>query len=311
MVLLNPLELDFTEPYEVIPDYFFRRPTAFEVNHVRASYAKLLPTFGGGPSVPYEYEWIKRPDGHPVGGHTSKPLPPERWRYSVISYPNGNVDFSTLELALWLLSPSLEVGMNMQFASPVSGPGLMYHYPPLLSYASAGHRHVESIHTLTTAELSKTKRYYLGITAAQGKRSVLMKNFQSLRDLRGLPRESDAMVILSFAILESLVTHKPRLIDSLDSIKHQVRSKLVLLNRRFDHMVAVGRYFDALPEDKIWSLLYDFRSCIAHGQDPDMNRTFKALHSRQVICDFLEEVVKSLLAFGLVEPQFLEDLRAV
>ena len=61
-------------------------------------------------------------------------------------------------------------------------------------------------------------------------------------------RSSNLCIVGYFSVIEALITHQPRLSETLDSISHQIRGKLVLLNKRFDRPVDPECFFDDASE---------------------------------------------------------------
>jgi hypothetical protein len=129
-------------------------------------------------------------------------------------------------------------------------------------------------------------------------------------DLRRIPTTSDLIVVGLFSIIESLITHAPRLSETLDSINHQITNKIILLRKRYSRPIVPDTYFAHTAEETIWKKLYSYRSSVAHGTPVSIEKSdLQVLKSRQMVIDFLQDNVKELLQLGLRESGFLFDLR--
>ncbi len=133
--------------------------------------------------------------------------------------------------------------------------------------------------------------------------------FIYLHRLKRIPKESELLTIGYFSIIEALITHAPRLDESLDSISHQLKNKLILLRKRFERKIEYSSYFLDTKEKTIWALLYSYRSHIAHGGIPDFTKKFQVLKSKEVVLDFLRENIKCLILCSLREPELMSDLK--
>src|SRR5262249_35465589 len=97
-----------------------------------------------------------------------------------------------------------------------------------------------------------------------------------LQILKGLPHRSPLRFLGYFAALESVLTHAPKPDDRYDSIIRQVKKKLALLDRRFERKIDYSS-FPGITNERIWGLMYAYRSTIAHGGIPDFTHTLKVL----------------------------------
>ena len=140
-------------------------------------------------------------------------------------------------------------------------------------------------------------------------RKHLQRAFQRFDTLKSLPRKSELVVIGLFSIVESLITHCPKLTESSDSLKHQIKTKIPLLRKRFELPLDYNDFFGSAGEETIWSKLYDYRSEIVHGEQADIDSKLQILKSRENVIAFLRETVKLLLLLALKEPVLLRDLK--
>jgi hypothetical protein len=99
--------------------------------------------------------------------------------------------------------------------------------------------------------------------------------------------------------------------DAGDSITHQMKGKIPLLSKRFRRPLDYSP-FGNISEDKVWSRLYSYRSCLAHGGVADFKRgDLTLLKSQGHAIAFLRQAVRSLVRHSFKEPQLLRDLKAV
>ncbi|GAB5558470.1 MAG: hypothetical protein SynsKO_01170 [Synoicihabitans sp.] len=127
-----------------------------------------------------------------------------------------------------------------------------------------------------------------------------------------LPEYTDAANLAYFSCLEKLLTHKPEPKDTIDSIRRQLRTKLKLLRKRFARTIEFENYIDSstlTTDSKIWNKLYDYRSTIAHGGTVDFAKEFKALRGVENITQLLKETLRLTIIEGLLNEEFLLDLK--
>jgi hypothetical protein len=110
-----------------------------------------------------------------------------------------------------------------------------------------------------------------------------------------------------FSVIESLLTHEPS--GEHDSLGHQIRTKMLLLNRRFNTPLDFSVFGAGAVPATVWSKLYAFRSIIAHGKEPDFSSKLQLLKDARTATAFLDSAAKALLRQGLVEPELILDLQ--
>jgi len=105
-----------------------------------------------------------------------------------------------------------------------------------------------------------------------------------------------------------LLTHQPKKTDTIDSITRQVKQKVLLLDNRWEPRIDYSAFAECKP-DKIWSKMYDYRSCLAHGANPDFKKDLHQLGDPDRPLKLLKQTVKSVLRQAVIEPQLILDLR--
>src|SRR6266567_4059313 len=94
-------------------------------------------------------------------------------------------------------------------------------------------------------------------------------------------------VIGLFSVIESLVSHGPKLTESADSLSHQIRTKLPLLRKRFYPELEGSGCLPRLQEEATWNKLYAYRSKIVHGEDSQISGDLQALKNVDSVIGFL------------------------
>jgi hypothetical protein len=131
---------------------------------------------------------------------------------------------------------------------------------------------------------------------------------RQLMDLDALPSASPLLFLGYFAILESVLTHQPKKTDTIDSITRQVKHKVILLDNRWQPRIDYSAFSTEKPE-KIWSAMYAYRSCLAHGGEPDFRKDLCVLRDHSMALKLLKQTVRNTIRYALAEPQLIFDLR--
>lgn len=129
--------------------------------------------------------------------------------------------------------------------------------------------------------------------------------------VKELSRRNSFVIIGLYSIVESLITHNPK--RGEDSITHQLKTKLNLLNNKFENKINHLEYFkgpDSTKFETIIEKLYSYRSDIAHGDFADFNKKLKIIADNETSFNFLYTLVKELLKYSLKDPQLIIDLKA-
>lgn len=155
-------------------------------------------------------------------------------------------------------------------------------------------------------EIREISRLYAELPKDYEQIHHAVRNFELLKQI---PETSELLVIGYFAIIESLVAHKPRGPENLDSTTHQVAAKLALLQKRFAKPVVSADFFGDVQEKKVWTKLYAFRSDLAHGNIPDFQKELRVLKDRATVTRFLKNTLKCLIVLAMKEPEFVADLK--
>jgi hypothetical protein len=139
--------------------------------------------------------------------------------------------------------------------------------------------------------------------------SWVSASLELLADLNRVPRGHALYTLGLFAVLESLILHRPGDRETGDSLIRQLWTKMQLLERRVPYVADRSHFDPQLSGRRLWEKLYAIRSNLAHGQSPDFGTTFASLKGLSHVEEFLRESVRSTLRLALREPDLVRDLK--
>jgi hypothetical protein len=258
----------------------------------------------------YEYDWTPRNDGSIV---QENKMPRSDWRYFLLAFKNNAFASIEFQLAANLGEPPLtffhfiytdgEYGEGARTAWSGDDVQAADWYqppipPPLVVLNLEGLNHLNVTYERLRA---LDRERYAGIWRA----------VNSFQELKRIPRQSDLMILGYFSIIEMLLTHNPNDKEVGDSLMHQIRTKVALLNKRlavpFDYSS-----FQIASEEKIWNKLYGLRSLVAHGGHVDFaSSELRSLKDRNSAIEFLKGATRRLLRHALEEPQLVDSLKPI
>lgn len=105
-----------------------------------------------------------------------------------------------------------------------------------------------------------------------------------------------------------MLIHAPKKTDTIDSITRQVKTKVALLDNRWQPRIDYASFQGAKP-GTVWSTMYAYRSSLAHGDTPDFSGELKLLGNNAQALGLLKYTVKAILRQALIEPQLIMDIR--
>jgi hypothetical protein len=244
----------------------------------------------------------------------SAQLPPSDWRYFVVGFRGPNKDIHSIEAAAQIASCDLDVVFTV--VNSAYGTGRIGGVvsagrwsPPDMFEMFEGKWHAIDVnHDLATEIRSLSDSF---TNEQDPVVSDVASRARSLLALKSLHRRSSFRVLGYFAALESLLTHKPEPKDPYDSVTRQITKKVALLNHRWTPPLDYAQFGNTAP-DKIWKLLYEFRSRVAHGSKVDFAKgALKPLKDQHTATEFVKQAVKAALRAALAEPQLVADLREI
>ena len=263
------------------------------------------------PRVPYETVITSIDEKGGTESYQSED--PADWHYYVLSDEVGGRAVYDLSDALLLMEPSIELsirltsriegGINLGLGYSRPAPHIYEHYYYFLD--------IQNRPILSLDEFRKAEKVRLKLESLEEQYEFIRYALKAMSELRRVSQRSRIQVIGLFSIIESLVTHSPRLNESLDSISHQLRGKLRLLTNMIGCGDLLFKHFSVnnTLDKKIWNKLYEYRSRIAHGSKADINNGLEPLKSNENVVQFLYDFAKVIFLFALENPQFVLDLK--
>jgi len=309
--VMTHLDVEGDLPVGIIEGHCFRQATDSEIVHIKDMLSQISngSFLIGWPA--YESIVLEERTKNSTK-YQFQALPKEKWKYWVLAFNGTNHKVHELEFGSILLEHDIEFGFSLFFEQlDQQGRVSARSFPPshlIEKFSSPEYMHLNAMN-IRVDELKKIEANYLlhkNLTDEHKYIDHALRNFSALRSI---PRKSELLVVGYFSIIESLITHAPRLTESLDSISHQLLNKMLLLNKRYSRKISMDSYFLASADEKLWKKLYSYRSCVAHGNKPDFQKEFQILKSQDMVTSFLREQLKELILLAMREPVFISDLR--
>jgi hypothetical protein len=286
--VMNVSKLLNATSFEVAEGYQLRRAKSDEVRSIKTFILPLITI----PINPWETR-IKE------GGQLEY-VREEDWCYHVIAFQGSNETLNELERAFNLAQLELKIGLTI-----LSNQGLYWNpertfqqlsfLPNLIFFevAQSDIDEIVAVHSLLRQhddEIIEVRRFV-----------------DQLLYLEAVPLYSSSRFLGYFAILEGLLTHHPEPTDPYATITRQVRTKVGLLNNRFQKKIDYSG-FDG-TSDTIWTKMYEYRSALAHGSEPRFEGKLQSLRNPQSALSLLRQTVKLTICQTLKEPRLVADLR--
>jgi hypothetical protein len=292
------------ESYELAPGHTLRRATHEEAEEIKQNLEHLSVTRGA--TLIGTLLWEAR---FPLTRTSLQSGPESEWRYYVLSFTGPNAIVNELEIAANIAPLELELGFAAIGTVPGAGrhglvlnPGRMFH---VLENARMDATFFVSP---TVEELTEITRVYSEFRQEHPELDEIKRLARRVTDLKGFPHRSPLRFLGYVAILEALLTHLPKPSDPYDSITRQIKKKLLLLNNRFPRRIEYAPFGNVSPE-KLWSRIYEYRSQLAHGGNPDFSGDLAILGNHEQALRLVKETVKAVVRQALMEPRLLLDLR--
>jgi hypothetical protein len=296
--VLNNVEILSPLPFEIIPHHILRRPEITEVEKIREG----LKRFGGWIDLTMFFE--SRYSCNKESTTFRRSSDPKDFRYYVIGVREEfeaplNDGLIKIERAARLTEFELRSG----FFVPRGG-GFMY-------TGFIGDAKFEKLPMSFQQEVTEDHLRDIGKTVGQLEVACREEpRFFEIADtywhLCSVPANHLLYILGLFTVIESLLTHSPH--GGYDSLGHQIKSKMRLLDKRFQQPLDMSP-FGTIEPDKLWSKLYEYRSRVAHGGNLEFTGELLVLKSRDTVLRFLEQATKRLLRHALWEPQLIKDLQ--
>ncbi len=303
--VINKINVQANLPFEIVPKHFFQRADAKQVETIK----KRLRLFGSSERHDGVYERIDVSVGNPQAGNVrTENLPQESWRYWVVTFEGTSSAIPDIEVAFSLLRNEVRFGFT-HLAIEGGGQGLTWSSGPMSIYTNQLAYFEWPEPTIVESELRDVTANYSTLMAMKEQFPNIYQAAHRFHQLKNIPEFNHFLVIGYFSVIESLITHAPELTEPMDSLTHQVKTKMNLLIKKFQRPLVYGDYFKITDGDKVWTRLYGYRSKLAHGDTADFNNQFKDLKSPKDAMRFLNEAAKLLILYAMREPQLITDLK--
>ncbi|WP_163537235.1 HEPN domain-containing protein [Gracilibacillus sp. YIM 98692] len=279
---------------EIVPGYFFKKPSIDQIEIIR----RFVKDSGHETYYKTKFESIARLiDGH-VDYTPSDNY--DDWKYFVIEHDESQAKFS-IQMALLIAKCDLYVLFENL---PIVGRTFQqFAYQNFLSENTGVHKEKN----LSTQDISEIQEIYYLLENLDGEKyGEIKKAVDDYRHLREIPSRSPFYTLGMFTILETLLTHRSEKV----SITHQIKNKLNLLNNNlFEEQVNFSEFFGDVKYEKVISLLYQYRSDIAHGNNTDFNGKLQTLKNPRLVSVVIHNTLKSVIKLSLKEPKLMADLK--
>jgi len=313
--IVSNLEISGEIPFEIIPGHTLRKARDLEIQKIDHLIEIALRN-RALLWIPYDglYHQVPTESGGTTLSRTL--LPKENWKYWVIAYNGYNYRQFDIMRAALLLPFDFQIGTKILFSDENQN-------GQIVGYSYIQDHLVEKCNDWDVVCMSPTKidskeLYRIGeiiclISELKEKNQEISNHFLTaisrFEEVMKVGRKTDLIIVGLFALIEFLITHKPRLNENLDSITHQIINKIVLLRKRYSRQIVTDKYFSKATEETIWKKLYAYRSSIAHGSGFQFNKDGVMLKNKYNVIEFLEENIKELLLLLLKEPDLVFDIR--
>ena len=305
--ILSAIKVETGLPFLLAPNHWLNRATEQQIETIKS----FLQRFGVRPFFvsPYEND-IRAVPGDKPGNvsyqHTA--LPSDKLRYFVVDFEGPNAELETIQHACLVIPNDIRLGFHF-FGTESGFQGFGWHSQSLHTFFSDSDLDTTIARPVSTDDLNLVSYTYAALKNLQSDFEHTARAFKRFNDLCNLPKYSELSVIGLFSVIESLLTHAPKLSESADSLVHQMRSKIPLVRKRFARPLEHAPYFGEIQEEKLWSKLYAYRSKIVHGEHATLEGDLQVLRDRKTVVDFLREATKLLLIESIREPVLMTDLK--
>lgn len=237
---------------------------------------------------------------------STEKLERDLWKYYVVTYEDQGTLLYKYQLASNLIDLVLAFDL-FQFEKYETN--YSFGYTPDLVFRFFSDHDIDTKHKITLENLQDIKWAYEKICSIEGHFHGILNSIYIFNSLRYLPNYNEFKILGLFTVIESLITHKPSSKETGDSITRQIKTKIPLLFNRIEGGIECPQEFENAKEETIWSRLYDYRSCIAHGKPSDFEKNLNLLKSPIIVQNLLIYCIKKLIFLALEDPKLIHDLK--
>lgn len=316
IAILSNIKINNYEQIELTESYLLRKANKNEISLIKQELSGINIIdghFDKNPDFIYEYDVEAVKKDEITTSFIKKYLTEDKYRYWVIEFNDNGNKRKFLEKSIMLLKNSFEFGFI--FITPSITLGNKETVVMTSDYTINMYKKISRNYPDYNAievdfeELELIPKLYEQLLLNGNKYNFINHAINNFDSLKYIDDNLDLLLVGYFSIIETLITHPPRLNESLDSISHQIVNKLNLLQKFFIRQLNYKEYFKEGKEETIWKKLYSYRSDIAHGNIVNFDNKYNILNSNKSIQLFLRETIKNLIILALEKPEFLNDLK--
>jgi len=301
--LITKTDLKLQEPYKIDLEHCIRRATKKEVSDIERLIIPYTRLSMDSSAYVSPYRLFRQED------RSIQELPESKWHYWVLENKKEHLPPPELINAFLLSNPELDFGPSISYKN-----SKLFGFSPPNYYDIHKLRgilfNIDDTVSISNDLLEFVSNCYLNIKDIGDRQPFITDAITRYRQSRSLVQGANLKIVGYFSVIELLITHSPRLNESLDSITHQLVSKIILLSKQYNNPVCPEDYFGSITTKKLWKKLYSFRSAIAHGGNAKFSeREFESLAGMKNVEEFLRENIKQLILLALIKPDFLIDLK--
>ena len=310
-LIANNLDVRVECPFEVIPGLHLRKPTAEELDRLRSLVAECCKSDMGW-IAPYEIKWSRKDTEEP--SYTFESLKdPDDWKYWLLEEEGGGNKAHEFSRIAQIVNPVIDLGIRLIYwknnEQTTMGHAPISHHIGKRHWGFEGRHDGPIVDIIRETELNLIRALHNQLNAITDRHSFISSSLDTFSEVCKLSMYANLRIVGIFSVIESLITHAPRLTETLDSISHQISGKIILLNKRFEDSIPRPEAFGDVSDQKLWKKLYAYRSKVAHGQEPGFTGDLALLKDRPTVHNYLFEECQALLRFSIMEPQLVADLR--
>ena len=311
LIVSSVLDVQVGLPAVITPSIRIDRPDADQIEMIRTVLIQMAGGVGN-PTSYYECEWRKT-DLESGARYESAPLKPADWRYYIVAYTGTRRETYKVLDAANLISSALEAFAHVDTDGEF-GAGRRVRWGGdairgVTFYRRACPAVVKVFDEAALDQLKSAHQQLLELDRERYK--GIARAIDMMKELKRIPLQSNLRVLMLFATIEMLLTHKPSDEAVGDSLSHQISTKVPLLSKRFSEPLSYDRFYPITQPDEVWKKLYQCRSQIAHGEPIDFEENLRDLKGLDNVHRFLEDAVRRLVRHSLDEPDLVDALKLI
>lgn len=238
--ILSVIDFEGKTPIEIIPNHFLKKANADQINKIKELIQLFNPNFIN--IYPHEYS-ISTTTNNKTNqtSYNRTPLSVDEWKYWIIAFNGSNDKIKDLQISLSLQKYEIELGFTI-----IGDNGLeayIYESESLVSFFLDPEINLRTTTRINTDDVIKIGETYQLINKLNTDNNYIKSSLMRFGTINHIPRQSELYIIGLFSIIESLITHRPQLIELSDSLTHQISNKMNLLLKRSVRKMDYNNFF--------------------------------------------------------------------